>query len=378
MRLKADSMPTRVTSTETTSAITPTAVSLPVFCENDSSQSRTPAAELGTKLANRKSLSSSRHSSNTGKAESTPKTTIDSGTRAKVVVKESAPAASNRRSSRKRRHRKRANVAARARSRMRSAQRFSESRGSIAARVTDRAAAGPGAAAMLAAPEDARMPEILVLYYSRGGSVAALARQVARGVGEVDGMSARLRTVPPVAPVTTAAAPPVPDAGAPYVAQADLAECAGLVLGSPTRFGNMAAPLKHFLDGLGAEWASGTLVGKPAGVFTSTATQHGGQESTLLTMMVPLLHHGCVIAGIPFTEPGLSSTRSGGTPYGASHVAGGDNDPAPTDEESRLARALGRRIAALAARLGAGRPRARPRAGSWWSCCWLWPGGSRP
>src|SRR5690606_31662036 len=201
-------------------------------------------------------------------------------------------------------------------------------------------------------PEDARMPEILVLYYSRGGSVAALARQVARGVGEVDGMSARLRTVPPVAPVTTAAAPPVPDAGAPYVAQADLAECAGLVLGSPTRFGNMAAPLKHFLDGLGAEWANGTLVGKPAGVFTSTATQHGGQESTLLTMMVPLLHHGCVIAGIPFTEPGLSSTRSGGTPYGASHVAGGDNDPAPTDEESRLARALGRRIAALAATLG--------------------------
>jgi NAD(P)H dehydrogenase (quinone) len=199
------------------------------------------------------------------------------------------------------------------------------------------------------------MAEILVLYYSRGGSVAALARHVARGVGEVDGMSARLRTVPAVAPVTTSAAPPVPEEGAPYVVASDLVECAGLLLGSPTRFGNMAAPMKHFLDGLGSEWASGTLVGKPAAVFTSTATLHGGQESTLLTMMLPLLHHGCVngcvIAGIPFTEPGLSSTRSGGTPYGASHVAGGDNDPAPTDEEAKLARALGRRIADLAARL---------------------------
>lgn len=196
------------------------------------------------------------------------------------------------------------------------------------------------------------MPEILVLYYSRGGSVAALARQVARGVGEVDGMSARLRTVPPVAPVTSVAAPPVPDDGAPYAGIHDLTECAGLLVGSPTRFGNMAAPMKHFIDGLGGEWASGTLVGKPAGVFTSTATMHGGQESTLLTMMLPLLHHGCVVAGIPFTEPGLSSTRSGGTPYGASHVAGGDDDPTPSDEEARLARALGRRIATLAARLG--------------------------
>ena len=196
------------------------------------------------------------------------------------------------------------------------------------------------------------MPDILVLYYSRGGSVAALARQVARGVGEVDGMAARLRTVPPVATVTQAVAPPVPEDGAPYVERTDLDECSGLLLGSPTRFGNMAAPLKHFLDGLGSEWASGTLVGKPAGVFTSTATLHGGQESTLLTMMVPLLHHGCVIAGIPFTEPGLSGTHSGGTPYGASHVAGGNDDPQPTDEEARLARALGRRIAMLAARLG--------------------------
>ncbi|TYT23161.1 NAD(P)H:quinone oxidoreductase [Luteimonas viscosa] len=195
------------------------------------------------------------------------------------------------------------------------------------------------------------MPDILVLYYSRNGSVAQLARQVARGVGEVPGMAARLRTVPPVAPVTRVAAPPVPEEGAPYVEHADLAECAGLLLGSPTRFGNMAAPLKHFIDDLGAEWASGTLVGKPAAVFTSTATLHGGQEATLLTMLVPLLHHGCVIAGIPYTEPLLSSTRSGGTPYGASHVAGQADDPVPSDEEATLARALGRRIATLAAKL---------------------------
>ncbi|MBB3345025.1 NAD(P)H:quinone oxidoreductase [Luteimonas sp. RC10] len=197
------------------------------------------------------------------------------------------------------------------------------------------------------------MPEILVLYYSRNGSVARLARQIARGIGEVDGMQARLRTVPPVAAVTQATAPPVPEDGAPYVERADLAECAGLLLGSPTRFGNMAAPLKHFLDGLGAEWASGTLVGKPAGVFTSTATQHGGQEATLLTMLVPLLHHGCVIAGIPYTEPALTSTRGGGTPYGASHVAGQQDDPQPSDDEAVLARALGRRIAMLAGKLAA-------------------------
>lgn len=192
------------------------------------------------------------------------------------------------------------------------------------------------------------MPDILVLYYSRGGSVARLARQIARGIGEVEGMAARLRTVPPVAAVTQAATPPVPDAGAPYVARSDLAECAGLLLGSPTRFGNMAAPLKHFIDGLGAEWASGTLVGKPAAVFTSTATLHGGQESTLLSMMLPLLHHGCVIAGIPYTEPALTHTRTGGTPYGASHVAGSDDDPQPGEDESTLARALGRRVATLA------------------------------
>jgi len=195
------------------------------------------------------------------------------------------------------------------------------------------------------------MPDILVLYYSRGGSVARLARHVARGVGEVEGMSARLRTVPPVAPVTQVAAPPVPEDGAPYVQPADLDECAGLLIGSPTRFGNMAAPLKHFIDGLGAQWASGTLVGKPAAAFTSTATMHGGQESTLLTMLLPLLHHGCLITGIPFTEPALNTTRSGGTPYGASHVAGLQDDPQPSDDEARLARALGRRVAAIAAKL---------------------------
>ena len=197
------------------------------------------------------------------------------------------------------------------------------------------------------------MPEVLILYYSRGGSVAALARQIARGVGEVPGMLARLRTVPPVAPATQAAAPPVPEEGAPYVQASDLDECAALAVGSPTRFGNMAAPMKHFIDGLGGQWASGTLVGKPAAVFTSTATMHGGQESTLLSMMVPLLHHGCVLVGIPYTEPLLSTTRGGGTPYGASHVAGTADDPRATDEEAQLARALGRRLATITAKLSA-------------------------
>ena len=208
-------------------------------------------------------------------------------------------------------------------------------------------------AACLTSFDGLRMPEILVLYYSRGGSVAKLARQVARGIGEVEGMAARLRTVPPVAPITEVAAPPEPEDGAPYVDKQDLRECAGLLLGSPTRFGNMAAPMKHFIDTLGGEWASGTLVGKPAGVFTSTATMHGGQETTLLTMLVPLLHHGCVVAGIPFTEAALNTTRTGGTPYGASHVAGLQDDPEPSDEEAVLARALGRRVAMLAAKLQA-------------------------
>lgn len=193
--------------------------------------------------------------------------------------------------------------------------------------------------------------EILVLYYSRHGATAALARQVCRGIEAVPGMTARLRTVPPVSTGIGPAQAAVPPEGPPYVEPADLEECTGLVLGSPTRFGNMAAPMKFFLDTLGAEWASGTLVGKPAAVFTSSATMHGGQESTLLTMMVPLLHHGCVITGIPFTEAALNTTRSGGTPYGASHVAGAKDDPAPTDEEAVLARALGRRVAMLARKL---------------------------
>ena len=195
------------------------------------------------------------------------------------------------------------------------------------------------------------MTEILVLYYSRGGSVARMARQIARGIGEVPGMSARLRTVPPVAAVTQTSAPPVPEDGAPYVDKTDLAECAGIVLGSPTRFGNMAAPVKHFLDGLGAEWVNGTLAGKPAAVFTSTASMHGGQESTLLSMHLPLLHHGCLIVGIPFTEPALSHTTTGGTPYGASHVAGAKDEPQPSDDEALLARVLGRRVADIARRL---------------------------
>ncbi|HMB55739.1 MAG TPA: NAD(P)H:quinone oxidoreductase [Arenimonas sp.] len=196
------------------------------------------------------------------------------------------------------------------------------------------------------------MRDVLILYYSRSGSVAQLARQIARGVEEA-GLQARLRTVPAVAPVTQIAASAVPEDGAPYVERRDLAECAALILGSPTRFGNMAAPLKHFLDGTGAEWASGTLVGKPAAVFTSTSTMHGGQEATLLSMMIPLLHHGAVIVGIPYTEPALSATRSGGTPYGASHVAGSDDKAPLSEEEKQLARALGKRVAEIARKLEA-------------------------
>jgi NAD(P)H dehydrogenase (quinone) len=192
------------------------------------------------------------------------------------------------------------------------------------------------------------MHEILILYYSRNGAVAALARQIARGVEEIAGMQARLRSVPPVASNTQVTAPPVPEDGAPYVDRRDLAECAGLILGSPTRFGNMAAPLKYFLDGTGAEWVSGTLVGKPAAVFTSTSTQHGGQESTLLSMLLPLLHHGMLIVGLPFTEPALNTTRGGGTPYGASHVAGTQGELPLSEEEKQLARALGRRVAQVA------------------------------
>ena len=197
------------------------------------------------------------------------------------------------------------------------------------------------------------MADILVLYYSATGSVRTLAQSVARGVDSVDGMRARVRTVPKVAPVVQAAAAAVPEAGAPYVERGDLVECAGIALGSPTRFGNMAAPLKYFIDGLGPEWARGTLAGKPAAVFSSTSTLHGGQETTLLSMMLPLLHHGMLIVGIPYTEPDLNSTRSGGTPYGATHVSGTANDRPVSDEESRLAFALGKRLATVARKLAA-------------------------
>jgi NAD(P)H dehydrogenase (quinone) len=194
------------------------------------------------------------------------------------------------------------------------------------------------------------MPELLVLYYSRDGATAELARQVCRGVEAVAGCTARLRTVPPVAPATAVASPPVPQSGAPYARLEDLTECAALLLGSPTRFGNMAAPLKHFLDGTSGLWLSGALDGKPAAVFTSTQTQHGGQETTLLSMMLPLLHHGMLIVGLPYTEPALSSTTGGGSPYGASHVAGGRGAALSADEQT-LAQALGRRVAALTMRL---------------------------
>lgn len=192
---------------------------------------------------------------------------------------------------------------------------------------------------------------ILVLYYSRNGSVAQLARLLARGIEETNDMQARVRQTPPVAPVTRTVEPPDPGTGAPYVEHRDLAECAALALGSPTRFGNMAAPLKHFLDTTGAEWGSGVLAGKPAAVFTSTSSMHGGQESTLLSMMLPLLHHGALLVGIPYTESAISTTRSGGSPYGATHWSGADGEEPITDEERTLARALGRRLGDVTRRL---------------------------
>jgi NAD(P)H dehydrogenase (quinone) len=195
--------------------------------------------------------------------------------------------------------------------------------------------------------------DILVLYYSRTGHTAQLARFIARGIEEVPGMRARLRQVPPVAPVTETAQPPEPEDGAPYVQKQDLLDCVGLAMGSPTRFGNMAAPLKYFLDSTGAEWANGTLVGKPAALFTSTSSMHGGQESTLLTMALPLLHHGMLLLGLPYTEAALSATQTGGTPYGASHVGGGKGENPISEHERELARALGRRLADTARKLAA-------------------------
>lgn len=200
------------------------------------------------------------------------------------------------------------------------------------------------------------MPDILVLYYSRHGATAEMARHIARGIHEVPGMSARIRTVPPVSTVCESVAPEVPAEGPPYVEPRDLEECVGLLLGSPTRFGNMAAPLKYFLDSTINQWLAGSLAGKPAGVFTSTGSLHGGQETTLLSMMLPLLHHGMVLVGIPYSESALLSTHSGGTPYGASHVAGPNDDRPLSEEEILLCRAQGRRVAEIARRL-AGTPR---------------------
>lgn len=192
------------------------------------------------------------------------------------------------------------------------------------------------------------LPYVLVLYYSRYGATAEMANLIARGINSVQGIEARVRTVPPVSPNTEVASPPVPNSGAPYATLEDLKNCAGLALGSPTRFGNMAAPLKHFIDSTGALWLNGDLADKPAGVFSSTASLHGGQETTLISMMFPLLHQGMIMVGIPYTEQALLTTTTGGTPYGASHLAGQDSKLPITEEEKSLCVALGKRLATLA------------------------------
>ena len=194
-------------------------------------------------------------------------------------------------------------------------------------------------------------PYILVLYYSRTGQTAEMATQIGRGIARVAGVDTRIRTVAPVSPDTEASLPPVPDSGAPYASRADLEKCAGLALGSPTRFGNMAAPLKHFLDGTGDLWLSGALSGKPAGAFTSTGSLHGGQETTLLTMMIPLLHHGMVLCGVPYSEQALHETASGGTPYGPSHWAGTGPQQKLSDSEKAICQTFGQRLASLALKL---------------------------
>lgn len=198
-------------------------------------------------------------------------------------------------------------------------------------------------------------PYVLVLYYSRHGSVAQMAQLVARGIESAGGLEARVRTVPEVSPVSESSAGPVPREGPPYATLADLEGCAGLALGSPTRFGNMAAALKHFLDSSSPLWLSAALEGKPAAVFTSTSSMHGGQETTLLSMMLPLLHHGMVLVGLPYTEPALMRTVSGGTPYGASHTAGARSNLPLSEDEKILCQALGRRLAQFAAALAGGR-----------------------
>lgn len=195
------------------------------------------------------------------------------------------------------------------------------------------------------------MSDVLVVYWSRNGMTEALAREVCHGVDAVSGMAARLRTVPEVSSVSEAVENTVPASGPPYASPADLVECAGLIMGSPTNFGNMSASLKHFLDGTVGEWFKGAAVGKPAGVFASTSSLHGGQESTLISMMLPLLHHGMLIVGLPYTVEELSTTTSGGTPYGATHVTWNRKADALSDEEKVLARALGRRVAEIARQL---------------------------
>jgi NAD(P)H dehydrogenase (quinone) len=197
------------------------------------------------------------------------------------------------------------------------------------------------------------MQDILVLYYSQHGATRELARLIARGIESVPGAQARLRTVPKVSTVCEAVEAAIPQDGAPYVERQDLDECIGLALGSPTRFGNMAAAVKYFLDGTSAEWMQGALAGKPACVFTSSSTMHGGQESTLLSMMLPLMHHGMLILGLPYTEPALTATLSGGTPYGVSHVAGVKNELPISDAEKTLAIAQGKRLAEAALKLAA-------------------------
>lgn len=194
-------------------------------------------------------------------------------------------------------------------------------------------------------------PIILVLYYSRHGATRKLAELIAQGVESVPGAEARLRTVPAVSTVTEATAPGIPASGAPYVELQDLADCAGLAMGSPTRFGNMASAMKYFLDGTSADWLAGTLAGKPAAVFTSTGSLHGGQESTLLSMMIPLLHHGMLVMGLPYTQPELMTTATGGSPYGPTHWSGLDGDKPVSEDEKRLAIEAGRRLAETAARL---------------------------
>ncbi|MGB2832446.1 MAG: NAD(P)H:quinone oxidoreductase [Methylotenera sp.] len=195
------------------------------------------------------------------------------------------------------------------------------------------------------------MNEILILYYSQGGAVREMAQMIARGIESVMGIKARIRTVPKVSNNCEATEADIPADGDPYVELQDLEECIGIALGSPTRFGNMAAPMKYFLDGTTALWLNGALIGKPAAVFTSTGSMHGGNESTLLTMMLPLLHHGLLMVGLPYSEPELSSTQSGGTPYGASHVGGAMDDKPMSADERKLCLALGKRLAEIALKL---------------------------